>query len=55
MKNATMATKIKKIKKTWTLEPATVKIVERWAKEQKRNENAIIDRLVQEAAKKAED
>lgn len=48
-----MAAKVKKIKKTWTLEPETVRLVEQWAKEQKRNENAIIDRLVQEAAKNA--
>ena len=45
--------KIKKIKKTWTLAPRTVELVEKWAKEEDRNENVIIDRLVQAAAEEA--
>ena len=46
-----MDNKIKKIKKTWTLLPETVKAIERLAKLEQRNENVIIDRLVLAAAK----
>ena len=45
--------KTKKIKKTWTLLPETVKLIEKWAREEARNENTIVDRLVKEAANQA--
>ncbi len=41
----------KKIKKTWTLLPETVKAIREMAKLEQRNENVIIDRLVLKAAK----
>jgi len=48
-----MDNKIKKIKKTWTLLPKTVKAIRELSKMEQRNENVIIDRLVLEAAKQA--
>lgn len=46
-----MAKQSKKIKKTYTLEPETVAIIERMAKDEKRNENSVVDRAVQLMAK----
>jgi len=43
----------KKIKKTWTLLPETAKFIEDKAKEESRNENAVVDLLVKAAKKRA--
>lgn len=39
----------KKVKKTWTLDPKTVAIIEAKAKEDQRNENVTVDILIQNA------
>ena len=43
--------KNQKIRKHLTLEPETVRIILEIAKKEKRNENTVVDILVQEAAK----
>jgi|GEM_PF-3227793 len=44
--------KTTKIRKHYTLEPETVEIIKQIAKEEKRNENSVVDLLIQAAVKK---